>query len=126
MRRTVPRITCEYRLPSSFPLAGTLRAVPPFVFLSEGDEEARPESRPASEIAEKPNFWTSQSCVLSSNWFSECEHPLIDKPMFVTKPDVHVPSAQLLGRRSNLYPSKKLHMLNNYLTLFVQCLSRLR
>ena len=26
-----------------------------------------------------PNFWTSQSCSLSSNCFFECENPLIDK-----------------------------------------------
>ena len=52
MRRIVPRIACEYRLPSSFPLVGTLRTVLPFVFLSEGDYEARPESRQAYEIAE--------------------------------------------------------------------------
>ena len=29
-----------------------------------------------------PNFWTSQSCFLLSNWFLECELPFIDKPMF--------------------------------------------
>ena len=37
-----------------------------------------------------------------SNWFSEYKHPFIDKPMFVTKPDVHVPSAQL-----SRYPRKR-------------------
>ena len=37
--------------------------------------------------------WTSQFCFVFffySNWFSEYKHPFIDKPMFVTKPDVHV------------------------------------
>ena len=29
-----------------------------------------------------PNFWTSQSCFLLSNWFLGCELPFIDKPMF--------------------------------------------
>ena len=42
-----------------------------------------------------PNFWTSQSCSLSSNWFFECENPLIDKPMVIKEPAVA--SAWLLG-----------------------------
>ena len=49
--------------------------------------------------------WTSRFCFVFffySNWFSEYKHPFIDKPMFVTKPDVHVPSAQL-----SRYPSKR-------------------
>ena len=40
----------------------------------------------------RPNFRTSQSCFLSSNWFSECEHPFIDKARFVSEPTL--PSAQ--------------------------------
>ena len=28
-----------------------------------------------------PSLWTSQSYFNSSNWFFECEHPFIDKPM---------------------------------------------
>ena len=28
-----------------------------------------------------PSLWTIQSCFLSSNWFFECAHPFIDKPM---------------------------------------------
>ena len=31
------------------------------------------------------NFWTSQSCFLSSNWFSKCEHWYTDKPLVITK-----------------------------------------
>ena len=35
-----------------------------------------------------PNFWTSQSCFLSSNcfFFFDCEHPFIDKLMVTTEP----------------------------------------
>ena len=61
--------------------------------------EALPESRQDFEVA---NFWTSQSCFLSSNLFSECQYPLIDKPMLIIKPTV--PSTRLLGVGAKLYP----------------------
>ena len=32
----------------------------------------------SEEDCRSPNFWTSQSCSLLSNWFFECEHPFID------------------------------------------------
>ena len=32
------------------------------------------------------HFWTSQSCSVSSNWFSKCKHLFIDKPMITTEP----------------------------------------
>ena len=69
--------------------------------------EALPESRQDSEVA---NFWTSQSCFLSSNLFSECQYPLIDKPMLIIKPNV--PSTRLLGMGPKLYPSNKQHIPN--------------
>ena len=72
----------------------------------------------------QPNFWTSQSCFLSSNWFFECEHPFIDKPMVITEP-VAV-GVRVLGLGSKLYPSNMPHMLNKDLTRFVQRLSRVR
>ena len=28
-----------------------------------------------------PSLWTIQSCFLSWNWFFECAHPFLDKPM---------------------------------------------
>ena len=53
--------------------------------------------------------WTSQSHFLSSNWFLECEHLFIDKPM-VTYPTVL--SARVLGLGSKLYPSSMHCMLS--------------
>ena len=61
--------------------------------------EALPESRQDFEVA---NFWTSQSWFLSSNLFSECQYPLIDKPMLIIKPTV--PSTPLFGVGAKLYP----------------------
>ena len=55
-------------------------------------------------------FWTSQSCFLSSNWFFECRHPFIDKPINIIEPAV--PSTLLLGLGSKLYPSDMQGMLN--------------
>ena len=69
--------------------------------------EALPESRQDFEVA---NFWTSQSCFLSSNLFSGCQYPLIDKPMLIIKPTV--PSTRLLGMGAKLYPSNKQHIPN--------------
>ena len=69
--------------------------------------EALPESRQDFEVA---NFWTSQSWFLSSNLFSECQYPLIDKPMLIMKPTV--PSTRLLGMVAKLYPSNKQHIPN--------------
>ena len=69
--------------------------------------EALPESRQDFEVA---NFWTSQSCFLSSNLFSGCQYPLIDKPMLIIKPTV--PSTRLLGMGPKLYPSNKQHIPN--------------
>ena len=43
----------------------------------------------------------------------ECEHPLIDKPIFIVEPAV--PSAELSRLRSILYPSKMSRMLNKIL-----------
>jgi len=51
-------------------------------------------------------------------FFFECEHPFIDKPMVITEPAV--PSTQLLGLGSKLYPSNMLCMLNKDLTRFMQ------
>ena len=58
-------------------------------------------------------------CFLSSNWVFVCEHPKIDKPMFITEPAV--PSLGL-----KLYPSNMQRMLNKELTRFIQSLSRIR
>ena len=69
--------------------------------------ESLPESRQDFEVA---NFWTSQSWFLSSNLFSECQYPLIDKPMLIIKPTV--PSTRLLGMGPKLYPSNKQHIPN--------------
>ena len=38
------------------------------------------------EVAAVQRSLTSQPCFLLSNWFFECEHPFIDKPMIITEP----------------------------------------
>ena len=65
-----------------------------------------------------PNVWASQSCFLLSNWFFECEHLFIGKPMVITKPAV--PRARLLGLGSKLYPSNMQRILNKDLIRFKQ------
>ena len=90
----------------------TLRE-PSFVFLTEENKrspclnhmDVKPLKSPS------PNFWTSQSCFLASNWF------FLDKPMIRTEPAV--PTARLLGLDSKLYPSKMQHMLNKDFTRFM-------
>ena len=68
------------------------------------------------------NFWTSQSCFFSSNWFSGCQHPFIVTLMVTTEPVV--PSAGLFSPSSKLYLSNKQYMLNKHLISLMQCLSR--
>ena len=68
-----------------------------------------------------PNVWTHQSSVgFLSNWFSECEHPFIDKPLII---EPAVPSTRLLGLSSKLYPSNKQHMLNKDFSGFMKSLT---
>ena len=65
------------------------------------------------------NFWICQSCFLSSNWYSECEHPFqteIDKLMVITD-EPAVQNARLLSLGSKLSPSNKQHMLTLSLLL---------
>ena len=53
---------------------GTLRAS---LLLSSKQKKRRGGSAWITSILwsrRSPNFWTSQSCFLSSNWFTECEH----------------------------------------------------
>ena len=50
-----------------------------------------------------PDFWTSQSCFLSSNWFFNASIHLLIKLLVITEPAV--PSAWLLGLDWKLYPS---------------------
>ena len=68
---------------------------------------ARPESLQAFEV---PKFRTSQSCSLSSNWFSECEDPFFDKPIVITEPAGA--SARLLRLGSKLYSNNTRRMLS--------------
>ena len=70
----------------------------------------------------QPNFWTSQSCFLSSNWFFEFEHLFIDKPMVITDP-VAV-GVRVLGLGSKLNPTNVPRMLNKDPARFKQSLSR--
>ena len=46
-------------------------------------------ARRAERNHRRPNFWTSESCFLLSNWFFECKHLLLDKPMVTTEPAVY-------------------------------------
>ena len=64
----------------NFRKAPTLRAEPPFVFFFT-EERKGGSAWIASTLWSRrsPNFWTSQSCFLSSNWFFQCEHPFSDK-----------------------------------------------
>ena len=57
-----------------------------------------------------PDFWTSQSCFLSSNWFFNASIHLLIKLLGITEPAV--PSAWLLGLDWKLYPSKKQHSIH--------------
>ena len=100
----------------------TLRAS---LLLSSKKEKRRGGSARITSILwsrRSPNFWTSQSCFLSSIWFTECEHLFTDKPMIVTEPAV--PSEHLLGLGSKLYPSNK-HILNKDFTRVMKSLYRL-
>ena len=51
----------------------------------------------------KAEHSTSQSCFPVLNWFYECEHRFVNKPMVIAEPTV--PSVRLLGLGSRLYPS---------------------
>ena len=87
-----------------------------FCFLArELEKDVLPESRQAFEVAAAQTSRLA-SLVLSRQtvFLFECEHPFIDKPMVITEPAV--PSAQLLGLDSKLYPSNMQRMLNKDLT----------
>ena len=66
----------------------------------------------------QPKFWLVNLVLSRQTGCFECEHPFIDKPMVTTEPAV--PSTQLLGLGSKLYPSNILCMLNKDLTRFMQ------
>ena len=57
-----------------------------------------------------PDFWTSQSCFLSSNWFFNASIHLLIKLLVITEPAV--PSAWLLGLDWKLYPSNMQHSIH--------------
>ena len=102
----------------------TLRVDLPFAFFSEEDKRRLCQNCVKPLRWPQPNFWTSQSCFLSSNWFFECGHLLIDKPSVITEP-VAV-GVRVLGLGSKLYPSNLQRMLNKDLTRSKQSLSRVR
>ena len=66
----------------------------------------------------------SINIIIIINWFFECEHLFIDKPMVITEP-VAV-GVRVLGLGSKLYPSNLQRMLNKDLTRSKQSLSRVR
>ena len=51
-----------------------------------------PESRQTLEVSE-----ARSSCFLSSNWFSVCEHPFIDKPLVISETAVPSACVRILG-----------------------------
>ena len=57
-----------------------------------------------------PDFWTSQSCFLSSNWFFNASIHLLIKLLVITEPAVL--SAWLLGLDWKLYPSNMQHSIH--------------
>ena len=68
-----------------------------------------------------PKFSITQSCFLSSNWFFECEHSFIEKPMIMW--EATVTSARLLGLGLKLYPGNMQRMFNKDFTRFTQSFS---
>ena len=66
-------------------LLGTLQAEPSFLLFLIKDEKRGVPSIASSHWSHRsPNFWTKQSCFLSSNRFFQCEHPFIDQSMVIT------------------------------------------
>ena len=87
-------------------LLGTLQAETPFpLFLIKDGKRGVPSIASSHWSHLSPNFWTRQSCFLSSTWFFQCEHPFIDKSMVITESAVQ-------------------HMLNVDVTRFMQSLSQ--
>ena len=68
-----------------------------------------------------PNFWTSKSCSLSSNWFFESEPPFIDKTDGLNWARYTKRTAIRQQHASNMP-----RMLNKDLTRVMQSLSRIR
>ena len=78
-----------------------------------------------------PNFWTSQSCFLSSNRFFQCERPFSDKTdgynwARCTMKTKMAARSGILGLGSRLYPGNMQRIFNKHLTRFKQSLSRER
>ena len=101
----------------------TLRAELHFVFL-RGEEKRTLCLNPVNPLRSSKPKLLDQSILFSllKLFFFEREHPFIDKPIVITEPAV--PSAQLLGLGSKLYPSNMQRMLNKDLTRFKQSHSR--
>ena len=59
-----------------------------------GEKDALPKLRQAFEVAESQTFGLVNLVFFLSNWYSQCEHLFIDKPMVITQPAV--PSTWLL------------------------------
>ena len=67
-------------------LFGTLWAETPFLlFLITDGKWGFPSIASSHWSYRSPNFWTRQSCFLSSNWFLQCEHGFIDKSVVITE-----------------------------------------
>ena len=70
----------------------TLRAMPPFVVLSEKEKRKFCLNHVIPLKSLKPEYLDQ-----SSNWFSKCERPVIEEPMAITKPAVPVCTAFMPG-----------------------------
>ena len=73
-----------------------------------------------------PNFWTSQSCFLSSNWFFFFSSASIRLLINWWSQLADVPSARLLGMGFELYSRNMPRMLNKDRTRIMQSLSRVQ
>ena len=98
----------------------TQQEEPPSLQTSK-EKEAVPEWHQAFEVAKAQTSGLVNIVFSHQNVFFKWDHPVIDKPMVITKPAV--PSTKLLGLCLELYPSNFQLMLNKDLTRFMQTLS---
>ena len=85
----------------------------------EGEKKALFDSHLEVSLAEAQISVLENLFFLSSNWFFECEHPFIDKSMFIIEPAI--PSARLYCQPGfKTVPSNKQHMFTEGFTWFMQ------
>ena len=113
------RANFDYGIMQKLKAHPVLRAELPCFFFLIDKEEKRIYLNRVNPL--NPNFWTSQTCFLSSNWFFDCMRLFIDKQVIITGPAVPL-GTRLLDLGSKLFPSNIQRMLNENLTRFTQSL----